>query len=435
MFSSPLFPRSPLFGGSGARSGGAAAASDPEPVQRCGPVQRSGAPSEGVAVWCGAVAPPKPRGANTTRPAVPGPFDGGATLPQGEEELSQFMKARCNDATASKHVAEVEKQLVLYEERCIALSVPPYPVNPDALLLHLEQKACDNGCATSVRNWASNIRALLARTRKCRAMNKAEEDTMERGIARLEKKYGVYHAAPAAVKWQGLRDAVLGTAVGGAPLSARLKATALQAAIVNACGLRPGEHTRKSGKEPLAVKHVTFHPRDEARPFGALELKVQNRKATVATGWDKNVFHSVFAEPPCMELDFVSQLRAATDGMSGDEPLFASMDASGDRRRIGQPPGIVHVPIHLREYNANFKELMARAGVCNVSARSLRYGFATSMAEEGADKLVTEARMAHGARKRSRTAGYVEVGLDMLPASRPWRRTATLAAPVKAGPS
>jgi hypothetical protein len=376
------------------------------------------------------VSPAKPRGANSSRPALAGPFDKGEALPRGVEALEEYMSARGNDATLSKHVAEVQHQLVVYEGRCAVLQVNPYPVNPHALLLHLEQKACENGSATSVRNWASNITSFLERTQRCRPMNEEEKRILELGLTRLEKTYGVYHTKPVAVTWQGLLDAVKGTASQGAPLTLRLRNTAMHAAIVVSCGLRPNEHLRNGRKEPIAVKHVVFHPRTKELPFGALEIRVKNRKASVATGVDKDVLHSVWAEPPCTELDFVSQLKdyIAENAMGPEEPIFASMDANGHRKRVGHDPGTAYVAIHPREYNANFKELMSRAGILAASARSTRRGFATSMAAEGANPLLVAARMDHGPHKRKRhepqTVGYIEDGLKMLPASRPLRQSA-----------
>jgi hypothetical protein len=444
---SPVFKTSPLFrsglfaGGAGgatsqqgAASPGRASSAPPAVEARGRPavlkLAASGA-ATGAAVWAGAVSPAKPRGVNSQRPAVAGPFDGGGALPRGADDLRAFMSARGNEATMAKHVAEVQHQLVVYEARCAILAVPPYPVNPDAFLLHLEQKACQNGSATSVRNWASNILSFLDRTQRCRPMGDEEKRILEVGLVRLEKTYGVYHTKPVAVTWQGLKDAVDGTAAQGAPLTRRLRITAMHASIVGACGLRPNKHLRSGGKEPIAVKHVLFHPRTKELPFGALEIRVKGRKAAVATGVDKDEFHSVWAEPPCEELDFVSQLMAyiAEHAMGPDEPVFASMDANGYRKQVGHDTGRVCVAIHPREYNANFKELMARAGVTNASARSTRRGFATTLAEEGATDLVAAARMDHGPRKRKRnessTVGYVQDGLKMLTASRPLRpRTA-----------
>ena len=191
-------------------------------------------------------------------------------------------------------------------------------------------------------------------------------------------------APSAGLTWQGLKDAVDGTAAQGAPMTKRMRVTALQASIVSACGLRPKEHLRSGDKEPIAVRHVAFHPRTEDLPFGALEIRVKSRKAAVATGVGKDEFHSVWAEPPCQELDFVSQLKTyiAENEMGPEEPVFASLDANGYRKRLGHAPGVGCVAIYPREYNANFKELMARAGVFNASARSTRRGFATSLAEE-----------------------------------------------------
>ena len=53
----------------------------------------------GAAVWAGAVSPAKPRGANSSRPALAGPFDKGEALPRGVEALEEYMSARGNDAT------------------------------------------------------------------------------------------------------------------------------------------------------------------------------------------------------------------------------------------------------------------------------------------------------------------------------------------------
>jgi hypothetical protein len=449
-----MFPKSPLFsrglfargtGGATSQQGAAASlqatALPPGAAARekpAAPKHAASGAAAGAAVWAGAVSPAKPRGANSQRPAIAGPFDGGGVLPRGAGELRAFMSARGNEATLGKHVVEVQHQLAVYEERCAALAVPPYPVNPDALLLHLEQKACQNGSATSVRNWASNIISFLDRTQRCRPMDDEEKRILEVGLVRLEKTYGVYHTKPVAVTWQGLKDAVIGTAAQGAPLIKRLRTTAMHASIVGACGLRPNEHLRSGGKEPIAVKHVLFHPRTEELPFGALELRLKGRKAAVATGVGKDEFHSVWAEPPCEELDFVSQLRAyiAEEAMGPDEPVFASMDANGYRKRVGHGTGMVSVAIYPREYNVNFKELMARAGATNASARCTRRGFATSLAEEGASGLLAAARMDHGARKRKRgepsTVGYVQDGLKMLPASRPLRPQAAGLSPREA---
>jgi hypothetical protein len=446
--SSPLFPRG-LFargtGGATSRQGAAASlqaiAPPPGAVARdkaAVPKHAASGMAAGAAVWAGAVSPAKPRGANSLRPAIAGPFDGSEALPRGADDLRAFMSARGNEATKAKHVAEVRHQLVVYEARCATLAVPPYPVNPDALLLHLEQKACQNGSATSVRNWSSNIISFLARTQRCRLMDDEEKRILELGLVRLEKTYGVYRTKPVAVTWQFLKDAVVGTAAQGAPLIKRLRTTAMHASIVGACGLRPNEHLRSADKEPIAVKHVLFHQRTEELPFGALEIHIKGRKAAVATGVGKDEVHSVWAEPPCEELDFVSQLRAyiAEEAMGPDEPVFASMDANGYRKRVGHGTGMVCVAIHPREYNANFKELMARAGVTSASARCTRRGFATNLAEEGASGLLAAARMDHGARKRKRnessTVGYVQDGLNMLPASRPLRRRAAGTSPREA---
>lgn len=377
---------------------------------------------------------PEARGHNSKHPPVPGPFSPAykGTLPKGEVELERFMAQRGDDQIGEKLAKELAPQIALYKGHCKMLRVEPFPININALLLHVEQKCAENGAATTARNWASGIVAH-ARRNRLGDLSAADRQRLSDGLARLEKKFGVYNEDTPALAWQQLAAAARGTRVGesaaeggGAPpLGLRLRTTLTQAALAQACGLRPGEHT--GSKCVIKVADVEFLPRSDDLPRGALKLTLTNRKAAKATGADKGIGKPVWAEPPCDELDFVAQLNdyVERNGLREwpSEPLFASMDKFGNRKLLGgalRGPGATQIAAP--EYNANLKELLARAGITDCTARSTRAGFASDLAAKGVNPLVIQRRMDHAGGKRKRgqstTTVYVKDGLPLLRASR-----------------
>lgn len=382
-----------------------------------------------------AVRLPTARGHNSKHAAVMGPFspDAPAPLPKGAQELEEFM-ARRGRKIGSKLAKELGPQIALYEGHCAALQVAPFPININALLLHVEEKCAQNGAATTARNWASGIVAH-ARRNRLGVLSEEERRRLRDGLVDLEKEYGVYHQDTPALVWQQLADAArgvregAGAAEGGGPvplpMGLRLRTTLTQASIAQACGLRPGEHT--GAEKVIKVCDVEFLEPSESLPRGALKIMLMNRKRAKATGEDKGKAKPVWAEPPCDELDFVAQLKdyISRNGLQRwpSEPLFAAMDKFGNRKLPGgalSGPGASQIPA--QEYNANLRELLARAGIDDCTARSTRAGFATDLAVRGTNPLIIERRMDHapGNKKKkgmSMSTLYVKDGLALLRAS------------------
>lgn len=353
--------------------------------------------------------------------ALLGPFDKGAPpLPQGAAALRAAVTLLKGEAVGKKLMTAATSQWRLYTEHCTKMSVAPLPWNTDACFLHLTQKAATAGSATSIRNHMSMLRGYARRMALGPDFSDAQWVIMDMHMRDLERTYGTYHISPPPMEWRRLQSCMRATN----ETDGLSKATLMTAALAHACGMRPNEFCKPQDprKVMVRVQDITVYPRTEAFPFGAVEVELYMRKDTVATGFELHLASTVTGEPQCAELDFVAFLQTEFHKYdllnAPGEPLFPELDSNGNRRFSGAVPFRGATPMSADKFNANLTKAFARASVDKAgrTARSLRIGRSTQLAESGTPEGVRNALMGH--KRKSSGSRYIGISKMLLPATR-----------------
>ena len=328
--------------------------------------------------------------------------------------MAEAVKAIGASGVGSKHVREMERQWRLYEHHCRLLKVATSPWDINALVMHLTQKCCDAGSATTASNWYSNLRSHARRFQLAPELTPDQEAQMKMHISAMRQKYGVYNEEPAALIWQDLEKAAAAIKDGD-PLAHKLRTTLMYASLALAVGLRPGEiaYTDNEDKRPVRVQDLAIEEPSELYPFGRVHVTLVNRKRSVATGVDKGVPKVFTGEPPSQELNFVEQLKAfiARYKLTAASPIFGSLDKHGFVRLNSDCEATWLSP---NEYGRLMKELTSATGLHKATPRATRVGRATQMAMDGVAQGVIERNMDHSRKSsRSRSTMYMRTEPDL----------------------
>jgi integrase len=329
-------------------------------------------------------------------------------------EVAVAVKAMGAQGVGSKHGREMERQWRLYEHHCRLLKVATSPWDINALVMHLTQKCCDAGSATTASNWYSNLRSHARRFQLAPELSPDQEAQMKMHISAMRQKYGVYNEEPAALIWQDLEKAAAAIKDGD-PRALKMRTTLLYASLALAVGLRPGElaYTDNEDKRPVRVQDLAIEEPSELYPFGRVHVTLVNRKRSIATGVDKGVPRVFTGEPPSQELNFVEQLKAfiARYRLTAASPIFGSLDKHGFVRLNSDCEAKW---LSLNEYGHLMKELTSTTGLHKATPRATRVGRATQMAMDGVAQSVIERSMDHSKKSsRSRSTMYVRTEPDL----------------------